>query len=791
MINDIEILKRDLVQIENIQNFLVKVPSLHPDNPQYTSLWKKYFQYCIEGLWVYDNKGWRFMPPTLFYYGNFFKLQDTEKGSKIRRFIKPVIRDLDWLIHYSYLEAQGFSGFSLDEEYSCDVALIQQSLYDELYNSDKDEERIRFVSIHTIKGKKKEYINVREYAKRLHLKELGKPLYYNPARNLLLFGSRGGGKSFSVAGISAHVLTFDGVKEYTRKSIENPTIAAIAIGAGNTDKSSDLVNKVVDGLNLLGTDKDLGVYGDPEETVYEPSPFYRNWIGDHKPGNKKNPFRYVYEVETERGWTKKGTKTAMYHINYSDKKQDGTQAGAGGRYLLSVYEEVGLMPNFRDALLSNIGTVSIDGEQFGVQVAIGTSGNIDLVQQTKLIFENPGEYDFLEFENIWEPSDKKIGLFIPAYLTEKRFKDKNGNTNIEQALKHYEERRLKEASKDDPASIYNEKMNYPLVPSDMWVSNKGAYFPQIELMEREKELLINQTYKLLAKPTKLIWDSKQINGIRAEFCPDTELLHMFPFNRTATKVDGGVAIYENPQQIRGQVPEDMYIFTYDPYVSDNIDEGGSLGVTLGFLNPKYTSEGFNGNYLVCSYIGKHPNGKDAYYEIQEKLLAYYGSPYRGLWYESNRGDSVKDYYLRKKKLHLLALEPLRSKDPGVHQKRVQKYGFTVGNQVDKIEMCDDGAELLLQHTMFNGKKKRVVETLPCLFLVQQLIQFELKGNYDAVSSFIGYPLALKELEHQIISERMKPKHNPLSALSMNPNIFKQSDTLNRIKRLNEKIREQQ
>ena len=122
---------------------------------------------------------------------------------------------------------------------------------------------------------------------------------------------------------------------------------------------------------------------------------------------------------------------------------------------------------------------------------------------------------------------------------------------------------------------------------------------------------------------------------------------------------------------------------------------------------------------------------------------------------------------------------------------MQKYGFTVGNQVDKIEMCDDGAELLLQHTMFNGKKKRVVETLPCLFLVQQLIQFELKGNYDAVSSFIGYPLALKELEHQIISERMKPKHNPLSALSMNPNIFKQSDTLNRIKRLNEKIREQQ
>ena len=106
-------------------------------------------------------------------------------------------------------------------------------------------------------------------------------------------------------------------------------------------------------------------------------------------------------------------------------------------------------------------------------------------------------------------------------------------------------------------------------------------------------------------------------------------------------------------------------------------------------------------------------------------------------------------------------------------------------------MIDDTAELLLVQTNFNGAKKRMVETLPCLFLVQQLTQFELKGNYDAVSSFLGYPLALKELEYQVVSEKNKPKFNPLAALSMNPNIFKQSDTLNRIKKLNDKIREQQ
>ena len=782
MITDINRLKKDLITIEDLSRFLVTVPNLHPDNPTYNKIWKQYFKYCIEGLWAYDNGGWRFMPPTLFFYGNFFKIQHTERGSKVRRFIKPLVRDLDWLIHYSYLEAQGFSGFKDDDQYSCDLALINETLYEELAQSEKQEDRLRFNNIHTKGGKKKIYIIPREYIKRLHKADLGKPLYANPSRNLILLGSRGGGKSFSVAGISAHILTFDGAKEYTREWLENPTVAAISIGAGITDKSSELVSKVVTALNKFGTDADLGVYGKSTDNIYEPSPFYRSWVGDHKPGNKKNPFRYEYEVETQHGWSTEGTGTSMFHVNYSDKKQDGTQAGAGARVLLAVYEEIGLMPNFRDALLSDQATVSVDGDQFGVQLALGTSGNIDLVQQTKLVFENPGEYNFLEFDNLWETSDKKIGLFIPAYLTESRFKDKNGNTNFEQALEHYANRRMEASKKSDPASIYNEKMNYPLIPSDMWISNKGSYFPQIELMEREKELVRDHYYKTLGQPTKLIWDTKAPNEVRAEYDPDIELLQTFPFDRTVTKIDGGICIYEKPQTIRGEVPNDMYIATFDPYVSENIDEGGSLGVTKVFLNPKYTSEGFNGNYLVATYIGKHPNGKDAYYENQEKLLAYYGNPIRGLWYENNRGDSVRGYYARKNKLYLLALRPNKEKGSNVYQQKVLEYGYTVGNQVDKIEMIDDTAEWLLSHTMFNGKKLRVVETYPCLFTIQQLIQFELKGNYDAVSALIGYPLALKELEHQVIKEKNKPKNNPLAAISMNINLFKKEDLLERLKK---------
>ena len=580
--------------------------------------------------------------------------------------------------------------------------------------------------------------------------------------------------SYTIAGITAQVMTFDGIKRFDKETFLNPPTAKVSIGAAITDKSSELITKVVDGLGFLSTEKDLGVWGDPEDDEYLPNPFSRNWEGDVKPGNKKNPYRYTYKVETKAGWKPRGTKTALFHVNYSDKKQDGAQAGAGGRVNLSVYEEVGLMPNFKEALFSNIPTVSNDGEQYGVQVALGTSGNIDLVQQSKQVFNNPQDYNFLAFENIWEDDEhaRHIGLFLPAYLADSDFKDENGNTDIEAALEHYYERRLEESQKKDPSAIYNEKMNYPLVPSDMWISNKGSYFPQMELIERERELLKDHTYRTIGRPSKLIWDAESFNGVKVEVNQDDEPFYEFPFDRSMSSIKGCPLIFHEPETIKSSIPSDMYLFTLDPYVSDNIDEGGSVGAFYGFLNPKYWKEGIK-QTMVCSYVGKPSEGKDKFYEQCEKLIQYYGNCPRSFWYEANRGDSVKGYFLKKNKLYLLALEPTKEKGSNIYAKKVQNYGVRVNSRTDKIEMIDDTSEWLLSHCYDD---KRVVETIPDIFFVRQAIQFNLEpgSNFDAVSSVIIYPLALKELQHIVESEyQKKNKHNPLAGLSMNVNIFKQ------------------
>lgn len=780
MITDLKKLEENLIHINNRKVFLVDIPKLHPDSPKYSQIWTEYTKKCIEGHWGYDVVGWRFMPPTLFFYGNFFKILFTNTENKVRYYRKPVVRDIDWIIHYSYLIAKGFSGFINDQKYTCDLRVLN-------YPKDKIPKGSE-IHLFDKNGKLKQYIKPYNYLKKLHDEDYGRPLYNNPATNLMIFGSRGGGKSYTVTGITAHHLTFDGLIEFSAESWENPPTISVCIGSGDTDKSSDLVNKITDGLYAFGTDQELGVWGNFEDDDYTPNAFYRDWVGSKDSGNKKNPFRYQYKAQKNGRWIEgKGTNTSLLHVNYSDKKQGGAQAGAGGRYILVIYEEVGLMPNFIDALFSNVATVSDEGEQFGVQIGLGTSGNIDLVQQSKKVFSSPKDYNFLAFDDIWEDSGE-IGLFIPAYITNTIFKDENGNTDLERALSHYYKRREEAAESNDPEALRNEKMNYPIVPTDMWISSKGHYFPIMEALDREKELLKDGLFRKIGRQVDLIWDSKQPYGVRTEYAPDKEPFYEFPYNRSMQSIAGCPVIFEEPQFIKGEIPEDLYLFTLDPYVAENIEDGESLGCFFGFLNPKYIKDGYNGNYLVCSYIGKHPNGKDAFYENCEKLIAYYGNCPRSLWYEANRGDSVRDFFIRRRKTQLLALRPTKAKGSSAVERRVIDYGFMVSGKIDKLDMITDTTEWLLSKTTYNGETKRVIEVFPCIFTLRQLISFNLDKyeNFDAISALIGFPLALKEIEHNnLLNQSKKQKHNPLAILSMNPHIFKDSDDRLRKIRKNE------
>lgn len=597
--------------------------------------------------------------------------------------------------------------------------------------------------------------------------------------------ARGGGKSYFYSlAVSKYEVCFNGSKYYNEDSVLNPPKAEVCIGAGQQNKSADFCKKIQDSMYMLATDPALGVWGKPSDEDYEPSPFFKQMAGTLKPNNKDNLWRHEYELIDKGRKIKEGTGSYVAHVVYSHQKTDGAEAAAGGRYNKLIYEEVGLIKILLEAWGSNNATVKI-GKQFGCQIGLGTSGNMETIRPAKEIFTHPDQYNLVSFVDEWEQSGH-IGFFLPAYITNRNFKDENGNTDFEKALAHYQKEEAIAAEADNPHVLAIFKMNNPLKPSDMWQSNKGYLLPINEAEIREKELINNKFYKKIGTPVKLTWNSKFKGGVQHEVDKTKQPYYEHKYKYTRPTLDGPIMIYEFPQEVDGKVPNDMYIFTHDPYKSDRMDEGESLGCTYVLMNPKYIPYGYNGNTIVASYISKCTGGRKEYYENLEKLLQFYGNPYRGLWFENNAGigDECKNYFVNRNKASLLNLKPQRVQTSNVHHKHIVNYGYIVGNKTAKVELIKKLAEWLLEPTELYDGVKLNIERIPCRFLIQQIQQFTIEsGNYDGVMSLLGFIISIKENEKELM-ESFQKKENPLKFLSQNPGLFEVVDPFDSFKKKN-------
>lgn len=753
----IDLYKELFVRIENRDTWLVKdVPQYHPDDPRHTEFWREQKRQCIEGTWRRDFDGYRYMPGNLYFYVNYCKILHVNKKTKARKMIKPYLRDLEWEFAYMCLVARGFSGFEGDEYYSC-----HESFVDEFIEPDE--------TCFKGDGSLKEYIDPLKYLHLRHSQPLGLPIYGNNAKNTMVLGSRGGGKSYWYSlGENFHELIFDGAKYYDQESIDNPAEVHLVIGSGATNKSSEFCSKMAAANDALATDHDLGAWGKPGDDDYTPSIFYKDMSGSLKPNNAESPWRHEYEVKSGGRWLKKGSKSKALHVAY----KDDSEAGAGGRFNISTVEEVGLTQNCIEIHTSNIATVQESSLQFGRQHYLGTAGNMEKIRDAQEMFTHPKTFNLVEYDDIWEHSGR-IGFFMPASFTNNDYKDENGNTKWEEAIEYYERRRARAKKAKNPRVYEAELMNYPLEPSEMFIGREGRILPVAELKNVEKSLLRNDRYKLIGTPIEIYYDTEKPEGVDYKPLDNVIPIDSYPVQKNAD-ISAVIRMFEPPIRNKdGIVPNDLYnLVGYDPYVSENLDEGESLAAVYIVKNPKYLGMGYGGNEVVAEIVGKHPNGTKAFNEMVEKLLMMYGSPLQGLWFEADRGAHVKNYFEYRNKQHLLALRPQKQQNVSAVDKKVTNYGFITGNKLNKIQLIDMLADWLKEITEINGVKKMNLERLPSLGLVRELIAFDIEtGNYDRVMAFVGCILGLRELESRMLNEAQR-KHNPIALLANNKSFKK-------------------
>ena len=163
-------------------NFKSELIDYHPDSLDYRKFWQDEIKKCIEGIWING----RYCPPQLYTYANYGiieRLSDDNVTSQ--KTTQPKLRDIEWLFFYNWFICRKFSGFELDEKYTCN-----RNILDPKFKKDKASKYVLQSN-----GNYKEYVDAREYLYMKHDKHYGLPIYENNALNLILLTSRGCGKA--------------------------------------------------------------------------------------------------------------------------------------------------------------------------------------------------------------------------------------------------------------------------------------------------------------------------------------------------------------------------------------------------------------------------------------------------------------------------------------------------------------------------------------------------------------------------------------------------------------------
>jgi hypothetical protein len=692
--------------IINNSNFKLKeIPNFHPELEFYDRLafWQGEKRKCIEGYW---SSG-KWMPGPLYYYINFHNIQFEDDSSVAQAFGLPFLRDIDWELFLLYEECRGFSGFTNDNVYTCDRK----------YGPEKDL-AIKLKRITQAQAESMTYVPAREYLRKNHGKDLGKPLYKNSAKHFMSIQARGSGKSYSSSGIAEHNYLFDGATDYDdyleRKKRREYVSSETLIGAIDTKYSEPLIAKCKTAMELLP-----GAYTEGEE--FWPSPLAVNYSGSMQPN------KYI---------TSDLSKSKLYHRTF----KDNPLAANGTRANLVILDEVGFMYNIKESWGAIEAIQASKTKKNLVIWALGTGGLVSgkAALYAETIFRNPSDYNCIEFEDIFEHRGK-IGYFVPITKTLNEFKDKPDLiTNDELALMSVEHARSIAKKSPDPTVYQTEIINRPLLPSEAFLVLEGAFFPTLLLKEQLAEVEGGKYKKYQEASFKghISFDTNNEPEFHTQ--QDIEPIRKFPLNRNDDK-KGCIEIWVKPQKSsEGVIPRGTYIAGID--VVDK-DKSTTDSLPCILIMNRYTRQ------IVAEYTGRTGEAKD-FYEVCRKLLLYYNAV--GMYEKNLIG--LYNYFDQMKCTYLLADTPyqLRSVD-------TYKAGTNTAKGINASGSVNAEARNMikswLQERISDKSETRVYETIYSPAMLTELVMWNPDGNFDRVSA-LGMLMWLDSTMFKEVTQRL-------------------------------------
>lgn len=469
---------------------------------------------------------------------------------------------------------------------------------------------------------------------------------------------------------------------------------------------------------------------------------YLNFLNEHTGWRKSRDYvdkqdhrRASYKRTINGSGIESGYMSEVFALSF----KDNSDAARGKDGIIVLLEEAGAFPNLKDSYAAIKPALTAGAYITGQMVIFGTggdmeSGTIDFAE----MFYDPVTYGLMPFVNIWDDNAENTtcGFFHPVTWNMEGHYDEQGNSNIESATKFEKKRRkiIKESSSSSTA--YQQHIQeFPFKPSEAFLTVSTNDFPVVELRNQLNKVIREKLMLKKGTPVELYRD-KETGEIVAKPDLDGKLRPIVHYKVKEKDPTGCPIIYEFPSN----PPRGLYKIGFDPYRQDQTN-GTSLAAIYVYKTVERGS--FTKNMIVATYVGRTQT-TDGVNRIAEMLAELYNAE---IMYENEVPD-VKRYFERRKKLHLLAAQPDGVINKNIKNSKVARiYGCHMN---DKLK--DAGAKyikrFLLEERDFDeyGNVLTNIDYIYDIGLLEELIQFNLKGNFDRVMALMQVMFQVEEDE---------------------------------------------
>lgn len=446
------------------------------------------------------------------------------------------------------------------------------------------------------------------------------------------------------------------------------------------------------------------------------------------------------EIDSEGLKIEKGWKSEIIGVTVGDD----IDKLRGKRGKLIILEEAG---NFRKLGTGwNILRPSMeDGKRtFGLILGIGTGGTEGAASAGfEELFRNPKAYRIHAVNNKWEAGreNTKCAYFWSASVNYSgAYDEKTGESHLETATNLIMEDRKLVATGSDPHALVRRKAELPLNPSEMLMRISGTQFPIGLLKEQEAEIFTKA--HIYADADYICKFDLNRESQKFEFKLDFDSTPILKFPHSDNKnMPGAIVMYK--KRITDEPPFGRYVAGIDSY---DFDES-----TTTSLGSCYVADTFTGE-IVAEYTGR-PEAKE-FYENCRRLLLYYNAQVN--IENSNKGifdyfDSKNCGYLICEELNIVREATQDNGKKTGHRRR----GFTPSQPLNAYARGLI-AQWLRESSNNEEKPEELrVHTFRCLPAIQEMILWNMDGNFDRVSALGALMLLYYDRTKYPIEERFK------------------------------------